>query len=350
MRPPAEAQRAEPIAGPSASLRARRGRTLAAAAVGALLLALLVSYAGLGDVLGRLRVLGWGAPLVLVPYAIVNVLDTIGWRRALPAPAAARVPFAGLYLARMAGEAVNSLTPTAAVGGEPVKAHLLRSWGIPGSHGVASVVIAKTALTLSQVAFILVGLGALFLRLGEGLEGALLLAVLAAVSLLFAVLVVRLQRRGPLSTVWRWLRRVAPKAKLVARLEGKAQAVDERLADFYRIERSAFASATAWHFAAWMLGVCEIKVIMALIDTPIAWSDALIVEALAQPIRAVAVVIPGGLGAQEVGGVALCRLVGVPEAAAVTLWLLKRARELFFDAVGLLYLGRRTARRGRGAS
>jgi hypothetical protein len=33
----------------------------------------------------------------------------------------------------------------------------------------------------------------------------------------------------------------------------------------------------------------------------------------------------------------------MPEAEALTLWLLKRAREVFFDAIGLLYLARRTA-------
>ena len=42
---------------------------------------------------------------------------------------------------------------------------------------------------------------------------------------------------------------------------------------------------------------------------------------------------------------ALCRFLGVPEPAAVTLWLLKRARELAFDSVGLAYLARWTASR-----
>jgi putative membrane protein len=342
MPPRAGARRAEPV--PAARpAPARRARTVVAVVVGALLLALLVSWAGVGPVLARLGTLGWAAPLILVPYAVVNVLDTFGWRRALPPEAAARVPFVALYLTRMAGEAVNSLTPTAAVGGEPVKAHLLRAWGVVGAHGVASVVIAKTALTLSQIAFILVGAAALVLRLDQGLGGAALLAALVVGALGFAVLVVRLQRHGPLSTVWRWLHRVAPRARFVARLERTARAADERLADFYRIERRAFVGATLWHFVAWLLGVVEIKIIMHLIDAPMGWRDALIVEALAQPIRAVAVFIPGGLGAQEVGGVALCRWLGVPEAAAVTLWLLKRGRELTFDAVGLVYLTRRAA-------
>ena len=77
---------------------------------------------------------------------------------------------------------------------------------------------------------------------------------------------------------------------------------------------------------------------MALIGHPLGLLDALLVEALVQPVRAAAIVIPGGLGAQEVGGVALCRFLGIPEPVAVTLWLLKRGREFVFDGVGLIYL------------
>ena len=52
-----------------------------------------------------------------------------------------------------------------------------------------------------------------------------------------------------------------------------------------------------------------------------------------------------GLGVQEMGGTALCHLLGIPDAPAVTLWLLKRARELFYDVVGIVYIAQQTALR-----
>jgi hypothetical protein len=85
--------------------------------------------------------------------------------------------------------------------------------------------------------------------------------------------------------------------------------------------------------------------IMALIGAPIPWIEALVIEALSQPIRAAAIVIPGALGTQEWGGVALCRILGMAEDQAATLWLLKRGRELVFDGVGLVYLVRRSGLR-----
>ena len=58
--------------------------------------------------------------------------------------------------------------------------------------------------------------------------------------------------------------------------------------------------------------------------------------------RAAALVIPGALGVQEWGGLWLCTMLGMAEPHAVALWLLNRAREAVFDALGVAYLGKRT--------
>jgi putative membrane protein len=311
------------------------------------LLAVLVWYAGVASVFSRLTTLGWAAPLVFAPYLVINVFDTLGWRCTLPPALASRVSFLSLYLVRMAGEAVNSLTPTAAVGGEPVKAQLLRGYGVPGTDAAASIVIAKTALVVSQAAFVLLGLAALFERLERRTAGAVWVTALIVLCAVFTMVLVWLQRRGPVSALWRGLRRFAPHSARIARLEASAQAIDARLADYYRIERGAFVQATLWNFGAWLLGIAEVMLIMALLDVPISLIDALMIEALAQPIRAAAVIVPGGLGVQEWGGVALASFLGVPESAGVALWLLKRARETVFDGVGLLFLTQRAA--GRAA-
>src|SRR5438046_5795202 len=221
----------------------------AAIAAGALLLAFLLYPAGIGPVFVRLRVLGWGTPLIVLPYLVIAAFDALGWRCTLPAQA--RVPFGAVYLARMAGEAVNSLTPTA-VTGEPLKAHLLRAWGVSAADGVASIVIAKTALTVSQIFFILLGLAALFDRLDQEALGAAWLALLVVIAIAFSLTLVRLQRRGPALAAWRWLSRLVPRAGFVARLEGGAQGIDARLADFYTIERGAFLRSTLWHLCGWL--------------------------------------------------------------------------------------------------
>lgn len=287
--------------------------------------------------------LGWWSPLILVPYLVIGVFDTVAWRITLPAAARPHIPFHVLYFVRMAGEAVNSVTPTAAVGGEPLKAYMLRPYGVSGGDGMASVVIAKTALTAAQSLFTAIGVAALLDRMGRRGLALALLVTLFALSVGFTLLLVWVQRRNPASTVWRWLRRIAPRAAFVTRMEAGVGTLDRRLADFYHVERGSFFRASSANLVAWLLGVVETQVMLTLIGSPVPWQEALIIEALAQPIRAAAIIVPGGIGTQELGGVWLCTYLGMAEPVAVTLWLLKRAREVVFDGVGLVYLARTTA-------
>jgi len=75
-------------------------------------------------VLSEVAGLSWRLLIVLVfPFSVVVVLDTLGWRYAF---SDSRVPFRALLWTRIVGEAVNVTTPTASVGGEAVKAWLLR--------------------------------------------------------------------------------------------------------------------------------------------------------------------------------------------------------------------------------
>ncbi|MGH7895114.1 MAG: flippase-like domain-containing protein [Candidatus Binatia bacterium] len=317
-------------------------RTALAGSLGVILLLVLLAHTGLDQLHDEFEKLGWLSPLVLLPFLVVSVLDTIAWRKTLPVAVRRLVPFQVLLFSRVAGEAVNSVTPAASLGGEPVKAHLLRAYGVALSDGLASIVVARTTLTIAQSLFTALGIVGLFLVLGRLGLAVVWLVVLLAVLVGFTYLLLHVQQRNPATALWRGLSRLMPNGRFVRRLEAGANAIDGRLQDFYRGERRAFVTATAWNFAAWVFGVVEVQLILTLIGHPIPWLEAFVIEAVAQPIRAVAIVIPAGLGAQEWGGVAFCRFLGMPESVAATLWLAKRGREIVFDLLGLLYLARRT--------
>src|SRR5437899_11136266 len=99
------------------------------------------------------RALGCRSLWVCLPFALIMAVDTLGWRYAF---AYDRVPFLRLVAARIAGEAVNVMTAVAPVGGDAIKVWFLRPH-VPYQESIASVIVAKTTITLSQALFLLIG-------------------------------------------------------------------------------------------------------------------------------------------------------------------------------------------------
>ncbi len=308
------------------------------AGIGLALLGALVYHAGprrLAELAGRIGV--W-TPLILVPYALGTIIDVEGWRATFAHAPPSRWL---LFRARLAGEALNNLTPTAYLGGEPVKAYLLRQFGVPLNDGASSVILAKSALTISQILFVILGAGLFVATRGPREIGGLwTLAQMAAGAALVTTLLIRWQRRAPVSALARLGRRLFPRSAQVGRLERRAAEIDLRLSNFYGLRPRAAVASVLFHFAGWFAGAVEISLIMALIGHPIPWSDAVIIEALAQPVRFLGLLIPGALGVFEAGGLAICSLVGLPQDVGLTMLLMKRLREIVFSLFGLMLLAR----------
>src|SRR5438093_10940297 len=122
---------------------------------GAILLAVLVPRVGAEPVLATLRALAWWQfILICLPYGVILAVDTLGWRFAFARDGA---PFWRLYGARLAGEALNVVTAAGSVGGEAVKAWLVRR-DVSYAESVPSIVVAKTTIVISQVIYLLLRL------------------------------------------------------------------------------------------------------------------------------------------------------------------------------------------------
>jgi len=96
----------------------------------------VLSSADLPAVWGVLKGLQWRFALVLLFYIVIFGLDTLGWWFAFSPKVRTQLHWIRLFRVRLAGEALNYVTPTAWVGGEPVKAALLsKRYGVPLPEG-----------------------------------------------------------------------------------------------------------------------------------------------------------------------------------------------------------------------
>ena len=322
--------------------------------LGLLTLVLIVWYIGSGSIYAAVAQLPPAALFVmLIPSVMMYVIDAYGWKVTL-GPSAKAMPFWRILAIRTAGEVVNMTTPTAYVGGEPLKAYLLTKHGVPMVEGLASVIIAKTTMTIAEVLFILLGIaGGVWLVGGKDSSGQTVAAALVSVGLLAAGIAafVFVQRQGLFSWLLDVLRRIGLKIAYLDAREEQLRSLDHTIREFYRHHRPAFYASTGFFFLGWMAEALEVYVIISYLGGPVLALSALSIGALSVFIKGGTFFIPGSLGAQDGGNVLLLKAFGYSDVTGITFALLRRCRELVWIGLGVLcltFLGGRSAARHDG--
>ena len=287
----------------------------------------LVAWAGAHQVLSAVMAAGISGVLILTAYnALPIAVCGLAWRAVLE-PMPRRT--AGLMIwARFLRSSVSELVP---MGGEILAIRVMMLRGVATGRAGAATVVDVTLELLSQLAFTALGLALLAI---DGRSNALAfwsltgLGVATAAALAFLLA----QRSG----ILRWLERLphriaahAPWARLpeLAGLHGEVQAI-------YRRPR-ALLGGFLWHFLGWIAGAGETWLALLLLDAPIGLAELLIIESIALALRSAAFAVPGALGVQEGGYVALGALFGLGPEMALALSLLKRAREVLLAVPAL---------------
>lgn len=288
---------------------------------------------------GHLRQVGWYWPLLMLPYAGVNWLEAVSWKFLLLGQEHT-LSLNRLFWLRLGGEALNQLTPTASLGGEPFKAARLHTLGVPWDTAAASVVIHKGILVLSLALYIIVGIalaplflpavGAHLRLLGLGALG------LTAAGIAFVIA----QRRNPCGVGLRFLSKMGFCPPALKDKEGQLNNLDARLSGFYREHPGRAALAFILFFLSWVLHAVEVYVMFWLLGHPLGWGMALCLDALAMLFTALGFFIPAAVGIQEGGNIllALGFNLGMPLGAAFS--ILRRLREAFWLSLGLIVVGR----------
>ena len=308
----------------------------------------LVWHIGLTPIIEAATSLGPGAVLViLLPSVLMYLCEAYGWRLTLGIQAH-RLSFWRLWAIRTAGEVVNMTTPAAYVGGEPLKAYLLKRYGVPIVDAMASVVTAKTIMTLAEVLFVLVGivLSVWTMSASEapsrdatGSSTPVGAAMFTVTVLLFGMFVfVTMQRRGLFIGLLGLLRRCRIRISYLESREEKLRALDGAINGFYARDRRALVLSIGMFFMGWLAESLEVYVMLYCIGPPTDVPTAIAIGALAVVIKGGAFFIPGSIGAQEGGYLLLLMAYGYSNLAGITFAILRRVRELVWILIGLVCL------------
>ncbi|BFU92553.1 MAG: hypothetical protein NTAFB01_37400 [Nitrospira sp.] len=316
-------------------------------AIGLIVLSLLAWHIGPTNIYEAATRLGPTALLaLLIPSVIMYSVEAYGWKVVL-GRAAQRIPFWRLLTIRTAGEVVNMTTP-AYLGGEPVKAFLLKKYDVPMAEGAASVVIAKTTMTIAEVFYILTGIALAFWIVGAGSSaGQTITAALLSVGLLVCSITgfVFIQQRGLFASILSLVKKLGLRIRSLEAQEEHLRSIDQTIRNFYSHHQKAFYASMAVYFLGWMAESMEVFGIIYLLGGSVSVLSALAIGALAVFIKGGSFFIPGSLGAQDAGNLLLLQAFGYSDVTGITFALLRRFRELVWIGIGLLCLA--TVGKGR---
>ncbi len=304
--------------------------------VGVVLLVMLVQKVGLKEVLGTIHNLEWRIIYVLIFPITWTAIQSYAWWRVLY-DSDTTVKFRHVFLAKIVGEAINTVTPVSFLGGDPYRIYLLQKRATK-TDSTFSVVIDRTMYMLAVVMMLFMTvIGAWFYLPLPGVWQ-ILFPVITAFFFLAFVLVVFFQKKGMFGILSRFLQRVGIQRERLKNIEHKITEIDTLISGFYSKSHSHFFEIMTLQFLGRFLGVIEIYLIVQLLNLPVNFTECLFLTTLGILINLVFVFIPGSMGVMESGYGALFHLLNLNPAYGVAIQLIRRIRTFFWIGLGLLIM------------
>ena len=302
--------------------------------VGVALLSYMVFRTGPGAIWKQIQAVGGGLALIIVLGGLSQLVKTWACRQTLTCDISA-LSWPRSFGAQLASDAVGQFGFAGKLLGEGLRISMLGT-AVPLADAISSSAIDGGLHTFTAAVVTVLGITA-----------TLLLAPVPGswqvYALLLTVVLITLVGLAALSVASRW-QLVGNAARAIARLprlhklvSGKLSVIDSaehNLLAFYRENRKAFYANlmlnSLWHAMA----ILEVFLILNFMGMKVSVIDACALEGLTKLINLVGVVSPGNFGTYEGGNILITNLFGVSGAAGLTLALCRRARAMFWAAVG----------------
>jgi hypothetical protein len=304
--------------------------------IGVALFAYFIKRAGVGQIMDGISHLGAGFLLIVGISAVRQVVRSYAWVLCMAAPE--RLRFWDAFRARVMGDAIGNILPFASfVVSEPAKPALIRD-RVPLMAGVSAIAIENIFYALSVVVFILSGMLALLLSfsLTKGLRLAVIITI-AGTALVVALVCLLIRRRFRFASgAAGLLRRLGLSDKWIER----SKTLEDRVYGFYQSNRPRFLPIMFLEACFHLAGVCEIYVTLTFISPqqPPTFFRAFILESVNRVITMVFKFVPLRMGFDEAGTGKISKALMFTEATGVTLAIVRKARDVFWAAIGMILL------------
>lgn len=302
--------------------------------LGLVLLGFLVRKVGVPAIVGTFRAAGWQIAWVMVLPISWYFLQSLAWYRILKDDDHAASLW-DVFLAKITGEAVNTITPVSIAGGDPYRVYLLQKKASK-TASTSSVVVDRTVHTIAVFLLLVLGLTLAWLELPLPESWNLALPTALAVFLIFLAVLVRAQKRGAFSGLSRVLQRLGVAKSRLKNVDGKLATLDAHVGAFYGKHKLHFFEILGLHFLSRLLGAVEIWIIARIMHLPVTFDQSVLLASFTILVNMAFVFIPGSMGVMEGGYGAVFYLMQLDPAHGVAIQLVRRLRTFFWIFLGLL--------------
>jgi hypothetical protein len=306
--------------------------------LGLALLGYLVLRSGPQIVWNQVHAVGFGLALIIILGGVSLSIRTWAWRRTYTCDIKG-LSWSRSFSANLVSETFGQFGLPGKAIGEGMRVSLVGS-AVPLANRISSASIDTALHLLSSATVTVTGIIAiLFLAPVSGKWRFYMLLFATALVALVILAAVAVANRWPLAgNAARAIGRLPQFHKWVSGEQPVIDSAEQNMLDFYREAPSTFWEILSLDFLWQALAVLEIYIILRFMGARIAVPSAFMLEGLTKLINVVGAVNPGNIGTYEGGNMLITKLFGVTGTAGLTLALCRRARSVFWAAIGAMCL------------
>ena len=299
---------------------------------GVLLFIYTLQASGPREILRQLRQIGSGFLVVLALSAIRMAVRAKAW--SLCVEDTEQFTFGQAFKAYVTGDAVGNVLPLGPLASEGTKALLIRR-NIATSAAFSSVVLENIFYSISVAIMVMVGTLAFLLGYRPTNAALTITLSLGAVAIVSVV------------AVW-WLLRSEPRFLSRFLKHEAVRDAEDRVFRFAETRKERVGQILLLQFAFHVAAVLEIYFLLRLLigHTERTLLMAIVLGTVERLIMIAFKFVPLRLGVDHAGSGSIAEILGIGSPVGVTIATVRTARNLFWAAVGLAMLARRTQNKG----
>ena len=275
-------------------------------------------------------------PIYLIPFIILTLLTFVINAIRLKVILKAYDKTASLYTLlkqNIAGYAVSYVTPSARIGGEPLKVYMLNKECDIGVKTASSAVIIDKFIELFGSATVgLIGLLILFILPNTTVQLKIILGIIMIIcfSILFFVYYMTIKGKGPFTSLFNILRFY--KIPKWAKLGDIIKEIETKMDIFFKNHNKAFIISYILYFVYGLTSLYQFKFVLLSLGVESTFMELILILVAWGLINFVPV--PGGFGFQEAGQSSLFALLKSSGGIGFAFTIITRLGIMLFVSIG----------------